>query len=227
MIKFVFKWLFRLFLLAVVLVVIAVLSVNPLLKALTEKHIRNATGMDAEIGSFSLGLAKPTVTIKNCKVYNPQGYGGTQLLDVREIHAEYDPVALKQHRLHVKLLRVDIAEFDVVKNQIGQTNISSSTRVASLLKAGGVSRATGFLRQNGLKFTGIDELNVSIGKARFIDLEDQQLNRILPIGIENCVIKNVRSPEDLAGLAALVWLHGVHEIGLPVNAPKLGPVTNK
>jgi hypothetical protein len=44
--------------------------------------------------------------------------------------------------------------------------------------------------------------------AKFIDLKDQRNNREQTIGIENCVIKNVKSQTDLAGLAALVALRG-------------------
>jgi uncharacterized protein involved in outer membrane biogenesis len=225
MMKWIFKWLFRLFILAVVLVVIAVLSVNPLLKALTEKHIRNATGMDAEIGGFSLGLIEPTVTIQNFKLYNSPDFGGTPFLDIREIHAEYDRAALAKNNLHITLLRFNLAELDIVKNQAGQTNIPFIVDIASLQKAG--IGANTVKRQTGLNFTGIDVLNVSIGTAKFIDLKDQRLNRTQKIGIENCIIKNVKSPEDLAGLVALIWLRGGNTIGLPINPPKLGPDTKQ
>ncbi len=225
--KWILKWLFRLLLLAVVLVVIVVLSVNPLLKALTEKYIRNATGMEAEIGRFSLGLIEPTVTIQNFKLYNPPDFGGAPFLNIREIHAEYDRNALRKHDLHITLLRFNLAELDIVKNQAGQTNIFSIAGIASLQKAGGDRREDAFLRQTGLEFTGIDVLNVSIGTAKFIDLKDQQLNRAQKIGIENCIIKNVKSRADLAGLGAFIWLRGGHTVGLPVNPPKPGPGTNQ
>ena len=225
MMKWIFKWLFRLFILAVVLVVIAALSVNPLLKALTEKHIRNATGMDAEIGSFSLGLIEPTVTIQNFKLYNSPDFGGTPFLDIREIHAEDDRAALAKNNLHITLLRFNLAELDIVKNQAGQTNIPFIANIASLQKAG--INANTVKRQTGLNFTGIDVLNVSIGTAKFIDLKDQRLNRTQKIGIENCIIKNVKSPEDLAGLVALIWLRGGNTIGLPINPPKPGSDTNQ
>jgi hypothetical protein len=226
MIKWILKWLFRLFILAVVLVVIAVLSVNPLLKAMIENRIRTRTGMDAEIGRFSLGLIEPTVTIQNFKLYNPPNFGGTPFLDIREIHAEYDRHALRKHDLHITLLRFNLIELDIVKNQAGQTNILAIAGIASFQKARVAGRATGFLPQTGLNFTGIDVLNVSIGTAKFIDLKDQRLDRTQKIGIENCVIKNVKSPADLAGLGALIWLRGGHTVGLPVKLPKLGLGTN-
>ena len=71
MIKWLFKWLFRLFLLAVVLMVILLLSLNSILRVYVEHRLRAQTGMDAEIGKFSVGLTEPTVTIQNFKLYNP------------------------------------------------------------------------------------------------------------------------------------------------------------
>ena len=94
MIKWIFKWLFRLFILAVVLVVVFFLSLNSILRVVVEHNIRAQTGMDAEIGKFSLGLVGPTIEIQNLKIYNPPSFGGMPFLDIPEIHAEFDRAAL-------------------------------------------------------------------------------------------------------------------------------------
>ena len=88
--KFAFKWLFRLLLLAVVLVVILALSLDSLLRVYMEHNLRAQTGMDAEIGRVSLGWFEPRLEIRDLKIYNPAAYGGTLFLDIREIHVEYD-----------------------------------------------------------------------------------------------------------------------------------------
>jgi hypothetical protein len=205
--KWLFKWLFRLFLLAVVLIVILLLSLNSILRVWVEHRIRAQTGMDAEIGRFSLGLTEPTVTIQNFKLYNPPSFGGTLFLDIPEIHVEYDRAALvARHEIHITLLRFNLGELDIVKNEAGRTNIFSMATAAAK-KTGGDS-ATEFARQTGLEFTGIDVLNVSVGTAKFIDLKDQRQNREQKIGLENCVIKNVKSRTDLAGLGVLITLRG-------------------
>ncbi len=205
--KWIFKWLFRLFLLAIVLVVIFLLSLNSILRVLVEHNIRAQTGMDAEIGQFSLGLAEPTVTIQNLRLYNPPSFGGTPFLDIPEIHVEYDRAALARHEIHVTLLRFNLGELDIVKNQAGQTNIFSLGLSLSSKKSGGNSAAY-FKKQTGFEFRSIDVLNVSVGKAKYIDLQDQRHNRTQKIGIEDCVIRNVKSREDLAGLAVLIALRG-------------------
>jgi hypothetical protein len=51
-------------------------------------------------------------------------------------------------------------------------------------------------------------LNASVGTLKYVDLKDQRNNRAQNIGIENIVIKNVKSANDVAGLAVLVALRG-------------------
>jgi uncharacterized protein involved in outer membrane biogenesis len=183
MIKFVFKWLFRLAALAILLAVILLLSYNAILRVYFERQIRARTGMDAEIGRFSLSLTEPTMTIQNFRLYNPPAFAGTPFLDIREIHVEYDPAALARHELHVTLMRFNLGEIDIVKNQAGQTNIFSLGLAVPSKKSGGKAGAS-FTKQTGLEFTGIDVLNVSIGTAKYIDLNNQRNNRTQVIGIK-------------------------------------------
>ena len=219
--KWLLKWIFRLFLLAVVLVVILLLSLNAILRLYLEHEIHARTGMEAEIGKFSLSLTQPAITMQNFKLYNPPDFGGTPFLDIRQIHAEYDPAALAKHRLHLTLLRFDLGELDIVKNEAGKTNLFSIAGSVSVKRSGARSKEE-FTRQTGLEFTGIDVLNVSIGTFKFIDLKDQRRNRTQNIGIDNCVLRNVHSPTDLAGLALLVALRGGDFFGSLFGVPKVG-----
>jgi len=222
MVKWLFKWLFRLVLLVVALVVVLLLARNAILRVYLEHQIHARTGMDVEIGSFSLGLAEPTVTIRDFRLYNPPDFAGTPFLDIREIHAEYDPAALAKHELHITLMRFNLGEIDVVKNQAGQTNIFSFGLAAPLKKTGGQTGRS-FTKQTGLAFTGIDVLNVSIGTARYIDLKDQRNNRTQNIDIQNCVLKGVKSPADLGGLAAFIALRSGDFIGSLHDRDHPGP----
>jgi hypothetical protein len=207
--KFIFKWLLRLFLLAVVLIVIFFLSLNSILRVVIEHNIRAQTGMDAEIGRFKLGLAEPTIEIQNLKIYNPPSFGGTPFLDIPEIHVEYDRTALAKRELHVTLLRFNLGELDIVKNEAGQTNIFSlGLALPTAKKSGGGNGAAELKRQTGFDFKSIDVLNVSVGTLKYVDLKDQRYNRAQNIGIENIVVKNVKSANDVAGLAVLVALRG-------------------
>jgi hypothetical protein len=207
MIKWLFKWLFRLFLLAVVSIVILLLSLNSILRLWVEHRIRAQTGMDAEMGRFSLGLTEPTVTIQNLKLYNSTNFDGTLFLDIPEIHVEYDRAALARREIHLTLLRFNLGELDIVKNQAGQTNIFlPGIKPPAQKSGGGGSPFANFKKQSGCDFTGIDMLNVSIGKLKYIDLKNPQNNREQTIGIDELVIPNVKSTTDLLGLAADIAL---------------------
>jgi len=211
--KTLFKWLFRLFLVAVALVVVVLLTYNSILRVMIEHQIRAQTGMDAEIGRFHLGLLSPTVEFQNFKLYNSAAYGGTPFLDIPEIHIEYDRAALLKNEFHLTLLRFNLGELDIVKNQAGQTNIFLPNIKVPAKTAAGASTNAGstlladFKKQSGYDFKGIDELNVSIGRVKFIDLQDPRNNREQTIGIDNVVIPNVKTETDLLGLAADIALH--------------------
>ncbi len=220
--KWLFKWLIRLFLLAVVLIVILLLSFNSILRVWAEHRIRAQTGMDAEIGRFSLSLTEPTVTIQNLKLFNPPDFGGTPFLNIPEIHVEYDRAALARHEIHLTLLRLNLAELDIVRNEAGRTNIFSLGATWPPKKSGGGNGAADFKKQTGFEFKSIDALNVSVGTMKFINLKDPRLNRTQKIGLENCVMKDVKSQADLAGLAVLVALRGGDFFGSLVDLPRIG-----
>jgi uncharacterized protein involved in outer membrane biogenesis len=205
MIKWIFKWLLRLFILAVVLIVILILSLDSIFRVMVEHNIRKQTGMDAEIGSFHVGLLEPVITIKNLKLYNPPDFGGTTFLEIPEIHVEYDRNAIAQRELHLTLVRLNLSELDIVKNAAGQTNIFS-LGLALPKKSESKNALKEFKSQTNLEFTGIDALNVSVGTLKYIDLKDQRNNHAQKVGVENFVIPHVKTAADLTGLGLLVSL---------------------
>ncbi len=205
--KFIFKWLLRLCVLAVVLAVILFLSFDSILRVVVENRIRAQTGMDAEIGRFHFGLTQPVVEIKNLQLFNSAAFGGTPFLNIPEIHVEYDRAALAKHEVHITLLRFNLDELDIVKNEAGQTNLFALGVALPTQKSGAKNKGLAqFKQQTGLDFKGIDVLNVSVGTVKYLDLKDQKNNREQKIGIENQIIKNVQTPADLTGLAVLVAL---------------------
>ena len=225
MIKFVFKWGLRLLLLAIVLVVIFFLSLDTMIRVMMEHNIRKQTGMDAEIGKFHLGLLEPVLTIKNLKLQNSPAFGGTPFLEIPEIHVEYDRAALKEHKIHLTLLRFNLGELDIVKNEAGQTNIFSILATRSHKKPG--DEALAELKQTGFEFKSfnIDVLNVSVGTAKYIDLKTPQNNRTQKIAIENWVVKNVASQNDLAGLGLFIGLRSGNFFDVLVDKKAIGGKT--
>lgn len=212
-----FKILWWLTFVVIFLAIIVLANRDWIVKQLAERQIRVATGLEPEIGDFSFSVLEPKLTLNNFRLYSTAEFGGTLFLDVPELHIEYDHAALRRHELHITLMRVNLHEVDVVKNQAGATNIMSAINTMMPRKSGGGGRTVAPL--NGYKFTGIDLLNLSVGAAKFVDLKDQRRNRMVVIGIENQIYTNVVSPANLPGLSELLWRRGGPTVGLPVNPP--------
>ncbi len=206
------KWLLIslavLFVLAIVGLVILYQSRDAIMGRLVARTIREQTGMEAEIGSFHFGLREPVVSIKDFKLRNPAGFGDTPFLVIPEVLVEYDPVALQQKKIHLIRVRFNLGELDIVKNAAGKTNLlefglALPNKESKEKKDSGLAEIK---KRTGQDFEGVDELTVSIGTARFIDLKNPQNNREQKIGIENWKLKNVKTLYDLGALALLLSL---------------------
>ena len=64
MIKFVFRWAFRLVLLAVVLAIGLLLLKDKIARNLVEERIRKDTGFEAKLGKLEFSLFSPRVTVE-------------------------------------------------------------------------------------------------------------------------------------------------------------------
>jgi uncharacterized protein involved in outer membrane biogenesis len=190
------KWLFILLFVAIALIVGLLLSKDAIAKAAAEQQIRAQTGMDVKIGRFSIGLLSPVVTIENFKLYNTPEFGGTPFLDIPELHLEYDRVAFARRQLRITLLRLNLAELTLVRNDRGKTNIASF--------AAAPPRAV--KPTNMVQFVGVDVMNLSVGKAHFIDLNNPGKNREFKANLQNQVFRNVKTTGDLYGVLILLWL---------------------
>ena len=210
--KWLFKWCYRLILLLVVAIIALVLFKDAIMKAVVEQRIRARTGMDVKIGRFSVGIFSPVVTIEKLKLYNRPEFGGIPFIDMPELHVEYDRAALRQRKLHITLMRFSLAELTVVKNEAGQTNL------VSLMAQPEAKEARHHARD--LEFAGIDVLNLSLGKVRFLDLKDPRQSGALDLGVKNQVFRNVNSEGDVFRVLLMVWLRSG---GSPSSAPTLSP----
>jgi len=190
------KWLFLLIFVAIALIIGLLLSKDAIAKAAAEQQIRAHTGMDVRIGKFSIGLLSPVVTIENFKLYNTPEFGGTPFLEIRELHLEYDRAAFARRQLRITLLRLNLAELTLVRSDVGKTNFASFA--AAPLPAAPTA--------NPVQFMGVDVMNLSVGKARFIDLKNLRNNREFNANLQNQVFRNVKTAGDLYGVLILLWL---------------------
>lgn len=211
------KFLWWLAFVVLAVVILTLVYREMIVRNIAEAKIRKATGLDAEAGSVSFSLLEPKLTFDNLKLYNNTNFGGTLFMDVPEMHVEFDRAALRHHELHITLLRVKVAELDIVKNSSGETNLFALARKLVPNQAGGGRRE--FAPVNGWTFTGIDTLNVSLGTIKFVDLKSQLHNRALLMSLQNRIINDVKKPADLNDFGSQLWRMGAWQVGLPVNKP--------
>jgi uncharacterized protein involved in outer membrane biogenesis len=213
------KWLLRLFFVAVVLVVVLLLCRNAILRMVIEHNIHAQTGLNVEIGHFELGLATPSIEIQDLKIYNPPAFSNTTFVNIAEIHAEFDRDALLKREFHVTLLRFNLNELNIVKSPDGTTNIFELAKVAPTKSSTGISTPS-FKEQTGYDFTDIDSLSVTFNKAKYIDLQNPANNREQTIGMTNCLVPNVKSISDLAGVILLIDLRSNHFFDPLIGKPQ-------
>lgn len=194
-----FRWALYLFIVVVVLVVAAVLLLNTFVKQFMESRLRAETGMDVKIGQVDVGLLSPTITIENFKLYNTADFGGSIFIDMPELHLEYDPLAFRTGKLHFKLVRLDLEEIALVQDKKGRLNVQDLQKKSRGASSPGEKKSSA----EDIKFTGIDTLNLTLGKFRLSNLGSGREEE-LEFGITNQISHNVKSEADLAALNMLM-----------------------
>jgi len=193
------RWGIYVFIVVLALGVAGILLLNTIAKQAVESRLRAQTGMDVRIGQIDVGLLTPTITIENFKLYNTADFGGSLFLDMPELHVEYDPMAVRAGQLHFRLVRLNLAEIAVVQDKKGRVNVEELDR-RSRRQTSGHSGSV-----NNIRFTGIDTLNLTLGKFRMSNLATGREQEI-DFGIKDQISHNVKTEADLAGLNMLLAL---------------------
>jgi len=193
------RWVIRvtvtLIFICVLLAVALVLLKDVLAKSLTERNLRDGTGMDAQIARMEIGLATPTMNMEGLKIYNPANFGGGTMLDLPEMRLEYDIDAAGKGKVRLKTLRVHLAELHIAKDKNGVSNLDLLEKHTKERK-----------RRNNEKdinrvdnFDGIDTLYLTIDRLKITDLANPQNNQIINVGMKDVVMQNMKTEEDIQG----------------------------
>ena len=199
-----FRWLFRacvaLVILAVALAVIAVLLKDVIAKSLTERNLRQNTGMDAKIAKMEIGLATPVVNLEGLKLYNTDDFGGSTFLEMPELRVEYATDDVRAGKVRFKTVRMNLAEVHIIKNKAGKTNLEMMQK-HSKKKSGEKDGGGGV---PGVDFGGIDALYLTVGKIKITDEADPRNNDVIDVGVKEEVGRNLKTEADIA-----VWFSSV------------------
>lgn len=214
MLKWLFKWAFRLALLAIALCAALLLATNAIVKGVIQHQIRARCGLDARLGRVSVRVFTPALDVEGLRIYHSAEFGGALLLDAPEVHVEYDRGSLSGPKLRLKLVRLRIAELNVIRSNAGRTN---------LLQLDWKKPIRALKQTHPKPFPEIEVLNLSLGRVRFLDLEQPHRNREFRADLENQIFRNIKSVDDLRGVLFLLWLRTSEETAHGGARPKSAP----
>ncbi len=208
--KFIFRWAFRLVILMIVLLVAGVLLLDTIARDITEYKIRSRTGLDVKIGKMHVGLFNPRVTVEHFVLYNNAEFGGSPLVDLPELHVEYDRGTLFSSRLHCRLVRLNLARLNVVEDKNGNVNLDVLEKRWQTPRN---QSRTENKKPAQVQFPRIDTLNLTLGQAAFMSMKQPGHVEPLAMDIHNQVLTNVGNARDLGGVATVILLKN----GISIN----------
>ena len=192
------------------LLLIALLSFDWIVKRTLQSRV-NASGVaEVEIGSLNIGLLRPHLEVRDLKVFGQSQFGGVQLLDLPELRVEYDRETLNRQELKFRLVRLRLNELTLMDGFAGgQTNmfqrmqgfseliVAYTNRLGELTNRVDLDRAQ---RVGNATFRGIDRLELTLGRVRFVDMKDPLSEKVAALNIKRRVMTNIA---DVTGLAPL------------------------
>jgi uncharacterized protein involved in outer membrane biogenesis len=215
-----FRLAFRLVILLVLLLVAGVLLRNPIVRELAQYRLSRQTGLEVTIGSLDIGLLSPRVTIENLVIYNSADFGGSPLVELPELHLEYDRDALFSRQLHFRLIRLNFARGTVVEDKAGRLNLEVLQRQLAGTAGSGGSGGTNRTQSAAYKFLGVDTLNLTLGHVDFLSMKTPARVDTLNIGLHNRVLTGIKSGADLEGVYLWILLrNGIDIISKDTGNP--------
>jgi uncharacterized protein involved in outer membrane biogenesis len=188
------KWLFILLAVIAALVVALLFSKDAVARAAVEQQLQAATAADVKLGKLSLRLFSPVATMENLTLANPADFGGVSFLNIREMRVEYDREALLHREVKITLLKLNIAELTVVRNDRGETNLVVFAAAPKPAK-----------NSDNFDFKGIAVANFSVSKVNFVDLKNQRNNRQFNWNVQNHVFRNLNSAGEFNQALLQLW----------------------
>jgi len=202
MIKWIFRWAFRLLILLVVLVVAGILLLDTFAREYVEYQIRHETGMDVKIGKVRVSLLYPEITIENMVLYNTAAFGGSPFIEMPELHVEYDRDALVARKLRCKLMRFNLSRINIVEDKKGRRNFDMLESKVVPPKDAGKGKG----RSAGVQFGGIDTLNLTLGKLTYLQMKQPGKVNEFNLNVDHQIFTGIKTEQDFQGALTIALI---------------------
>jgi hypothetical protein len=193
------RWAVVALIVAGVLAGIALWLLDDVARSVARRVVEDRTGLETRIGRLEIGLRQPRLTVREFTLFHPEEFGGSVLVHLPEVHLEYDREALRDRKLRLTLLRIHLEEISVVTNRSGTVNFPF------------VKPSNGFppgtpRRAGDMEFAGIERLELTLGRVRFLNLEQPDSEQESEFGIEDASFIDVNDEEDFQAVLTVIAL---------------------
>ncbi len=185
------KLIWKLFKLAVFIVILAAVFYNLSAKYLLTWFLSSTLGVPAKIESARFDLANTQVKFEGIELRNPAGFPDGILVNIPEIFIDFEISSLWEGRLHLQTVEIDCRDIRVVRDVDGRINwLSLKVLKSAPPKSEARPRKT---VQKPVRFY-IDRLVLSLGFATYVDVAGpNQVQRSFNLHIDHAVYRNVDS----------------------------------
>ena len=222
------KFLGRLVIVLLALVVAAVLGRNLIARKSVEFGAKKMTGFSLEIGSVNVGLFNGKLDVGDLKLMNPPDFEEKMFVDLPEFRLDYRLGSMLVGAPHINDMLVNLKQIVIVKNAKGESNVQRLKGVASS-SGGAGSKST--KSDTGKKTSyRVDQLRIHIGTVTIKDYsKSKPSERSVPLNV-NATYKDITDSTDITRLVLMTMMSQVRlpDIGIKMDDLKknLGNVTD-
>lgn len=193
------KILASVFTILIIVLLVAVVGRNVIVKAAAESATKIATGLDLKIQSVHIGIRKTVVSIQGLELCNPAGFQDKIMLDLPLVYVDYSIKALLKGKIRLPDLRINMRQFTVVKNATGQLNLDALKPVQTA-KPKETPKAEPAKKGKAPELQ-IDNLELKIGKVVYKDYSKGGAPAVTEFNINiNEKFQNITDPNALVRL---------------------------
>jgi hypothetical protein len=145
------------------------------------------------------------LTVKDLVIENTVDFGGTAFVEAPELYVEYDAAALRARQIHCKLLRINLSHINIVEDKSGRRNFEALEKAVESHSTPSQNASAPSATSSGFRFTGIDTLDLTLGKATYCRLIDPSKIEALDLNVNHQTFPKIKTEQDLDG-ALLVAL---------------------
>ncbi|UCG34693.1 MAG: hypothetical protein JSW17_04150 [Candidatus Omnitrophota bacterium] len=168
---------------------------DQVMKVAVTVGISKASGAPVRIGGLSVGVIRPSLRIKDFKMYQPKGYPKGIMLDIPTISVDCNLWAFFKKKIHVPLIELDLKEAVFIRDERGLSVDSLKVAKKEAPEAKKAKSAKPMAMQ-------IDVLKLNLGRVilKEITAEGEPSLQIHDINIKEKTYKNITSMQQLVGL---------------------------